>query len=340
MAQTGAAIRLLDQFSIPFDIRDGVAVPVEQSVLLAGVRDPTGNIARVMRGDALGRPDILLGSWFGSGAPTVGQKPMAESIPVTMASNQSPIAVYVGPPGGANKAIAFGKILAPGAAANIKFALRRTTYNEQLVGAQRSIVSTNANDTAGGTGARKVRITYFDPALLAMAIDDVPLNGLTPVNTGAFDICFIEKMEVIEVGSAGRNLGTITLKTGVGGAGTDIGSIAFSTSGSNNLNGIDNQTYWAHHYVAVGKTVEIVAFDAGTQGNQNAETFLSFINPLVATSPDRQISDSITVGLNSATTPRSVPNTITVVGPGRITMYIIPAGNNTAFYGSFDFWET
>lgn len=40
-----------------------------------------------------GRLDTNLGSWLGSTAPTVGQKTMADSIPVVLASNQSPIQV-------------------------------------------------------------------------------------------------------------------------------------------------------------------------------------------------------------------------------------------------------
>lgn len=40
-----------------------------------------------------GRFDINAGSWLGSVAPTVGQKAMANSLPVAMASDQSPIGV-------------------------------------------------------------------------------------------------------------------------------------------------------------------------------------------------------------------------------------------------------
>jgi hypothetical protein len=334
------SVRLYGPDDTPLDVLNGVAVPAATTGLIPMVVD-SGGIARRTRGDAFGRPQTDLDRWFGSAAPTVGPKLKIDSIPVTMATDQDPIGVYIiGPPDTTTRGIAIGKVLPGGAASNNKFAIRRTTYNEQTAGAQRSVVSTSASDSAAGAGARQVKITYFDFALLVELTETITLNGVTPVNTGATDLCFIEKMEVVSVGSTGGNVGTITLKTGVGGAGTDIGSIAFSTPGSNNLNGINNRTYWAHHYVAVGLTCTIVTFDAGTQGNQNAESFLSSVNPLVATSPDVQISDSITVGLNSATTPRPVPNTIRIPGPARITQYVIPAGNNTAFYGSFDFLET
>lgn len=41
-----------------------------------------------------GRLDGNVGSWLGSTAPTVGQKPAASSVPVTIASDQSPIPVF------------------------------------------------------------------------------------------------------------------------------------------------------------------------------------------------------------------------------------------------------
>lgn len=40
-----------------------------------------------------GRLDVNLGSWLGSTVPTVGQKTMAQSVPVTISSNQSPLTV-------------------------------------------------------------------------------------------------------------------------------------------------------------------------------------------------------------------------------------------------------
>lgn len=55
---------------------------------MPAVVDPTGSIARYMRGDSVGRPDTLMGSWLGATTPTVGQKTMAASIPVAIASDQ------------------------------------------------------------------------------------------------------------------------------------------------------------------------------------------------------------------------------------------------------------
>ena len=95
MAQTGSAVRLYGPDSLPLDVLNGVAVPAGTAALIPAVVDPTGSIARFIRGDALGRPDTLMGSWLGSTAPTVGIKTTAASIPVTMASDQPAIPVSI-----------------------------------------------------------------------------------------------------------------------------------------------------------------------------------------------------------------------------------------------------
>lgn len=235
--------------------------------------------------------------------------------------------------------IAIGKILAGGAAANNKFEVARTTYTEQSSNAQRSVSSSSASDTSAGTGARTIQITYYPFDLSTRKTETITLNGTTAVNTVNTDICYIEKIIILTVGSGGTNAGIISLFVGTGGTGGTIGSIALANPGSVNQDGIDGRTFWAHHYVISGKICTITTFDGGTQGNQNAEMFLSSKDLSISNAIDRQVSDSITVGLSAPTTPRAVPNTIIITGPARITLYVIPVGNNTAFFGSFDFYE-
>jgi hypothetical protein len=255
----------------------------------------------------------------------------------TPGSNNDPLYVTISAPSGSLNDIAIGKILMGGAVSNTKNAIRRTVYTEQTTGAQRSLASSSANDTAAGTGARQVTITYCNSTLTVRKTETVTLNGTAAVATVNTDICFIEKIVVTSVGSNGSNVGTISLFVNNAGGGGTISTIPVDVSGT--VVGIANRTYYAHHYVLSGKTCTVATFDSGTQGNANAEAFLSAVDPTNPNSPDVQVSDSITVGLNSGTTPRSVPNTIKVLGPARITMYLIPAGNNTAYFGSFDFFE-
>jgi hypothetical protein len=111
-------------------------------------------------------------------------------------------------------------------------------YTEQASQAQRSIVSTSAQDLAAGTGAKTVQLTFLNSNYVKK-IELINLNGTTAVNTVATDIRFIESLTVVQGAVAA---GTITLKTGTAGAGSDICSISSATS----------DAFLCHHYVPAG----------------------------------------------------------------------------------------
>lgn len=76
------------------------------------------------------------------------------------------------------------------------------------------LVSTSANDTALGTGTRKVRITYLDSVGNLVESPDITMNGTTPVATG-ITATAIQWMEAVDGGSLDVSAGNITLrKTG------------------------------------------------------------------------------------------------------------------------------
>lgn len=56
----------------------------------AGIRATISQLPTALVG---GRLDTNIGAWLGSTAPTVGQKTMASSVPIVLASNQSTLAV-------------------------------------------------------------------------------------------------------------------------------------------------------------------------------------------------------------------------------------------------------
>lgn len=122
-------------------------------------------------------------------------------------------------------------------------------YVEPGSQAQRSMVSTSAVDSnALATGAREVQITFLDSAYV-LKTENVLMNGLTPVNTVATDIRFIESIEVIKGTDA---VGALRLMTGLAGAGTEIAGIGVATS----------QTFMAHHYVPAGKQAYVIHWGA------------------------------------------------------------------------------
>jgi hypothetical protein len=71
------------------------------------------------------------------------------------------------------------------------------------------LVSTSANDTLAGTGAQKVKITYYLTDNTEL-IEIKDMNGLTrvPVND---DLKFAARIEIIQTGSGNKNAGEINL---------------------------------------------------------------------------------------------------------------------------------
>ena len=241
---------------------------------------------------------------------------------------------------GASTGLVFGQANT-GATAGTLTSLRATTYTEQAANAQRSLKSTSANDTnTAGTGARTVQITYYDQTMAGPFTETVNLNGTTSVTTTNSNICFIEKMVVLTVGSTGSNQGTISLFANNAGTGTVIGSIAVGTIVTAGTIG-DNRTLWAHHYVATGKTASIATISSGTTGNQIGISFLRTATPTVANSAELQITESlVTVSAAGSGSIFRIANTpLTISGPARITQYAVSNGTNTSFFGGFEFSE-
>jgi hypothetical protein len=207
--------------------------------------------------------------------------------------------------------------------------VRRTTYTEQSTNATRSIASANANDSSAGTGARQVKITYYDQTGAGPFTTTVTTNGVTAVATSVSDICFIEKMEVVSVGSTGSNVGIITLFVNNAGGGGTIGTIAAT----------DNRTFWAHHYTPISKTTFITSVSAVINGG--AAIYILKAKTLnVSTAPEAQVSDFIRESAQAAIAVRNYGTPIQVVGPARILMYVTTEANTSLTYrGSFDYYD-
>jgi len=277
-----------------------------------------------------GRLDENVGAWIGSTAPTVGQKVMASSLPVTMASDQPSISVFIaGPPPGQTQLIRFGRLTT--SATGSFFRMEATTYTEPGSAVQRSVSSSSASDTSAGTGARTVEITYYDNTLAGPFTVTLTLNGTTAVNTGVTDIRFIESIKIKTVGSNGSNVGIITLFGSTGGGGGTVGTIAAA----------DNQTFWAHHYIAVSKTASLRTFLNGVRGgNQGGGFHGRKINPLLANDVEIQITDELRVAAGSSSVLRTYDSPITIVGPSKFTVFVFPEGSNTlTWHSSFDMVE-
>lgn len=257
------------------------------------------------------------------------------ALVVHISPNQQPIPTQLVPVS-ATPGSSVGR--ASGLSANSFNPVRQTTYVEQTTNAQRSIVSTSANDSSAGTGARTVKITYLDATGAGPFTETITLNGLTAVNTVATDICFIESIMVETVGSNGSNVGTLNLYTGTGATGTIFAAVGLGAVAT----GVgDNQTFYAHHYVPTGKTLRGYIVTAGiiaAAGGGSSVTVIRARNPTNSASPWQVISDFINASQgNSLVRPYSV--SIETPGPAVILAFATPANNNSIATCSFDFSE-
>jgi hypothetical protein len=217
------------------------------------------------------------------------------------------------------------------ATGNVK--VRATAYTPQGANAQRSIVSTSANDTAAGTGARTVTINYLTAAFVAKS-ETVTLNGTTAVNTVNVDIAYLESMVVASVGTAGgTNAGTINIKTATAGGGSTWGSIAVS----------DNQTFWAHHYVPTGVTCYVINVSGGSTASATAVAGQVTIHrtgdPSSSTLPELGIGGFYPhLAGGNEDHPFAVP--IAVPGPDLVVLLESPSGAGaTNFFAAFEYFQ-
>lgn len=110
--------------------------------------------------------------------------------------------------GGAQPYGGYGERITSGAASGVVWSNGTYTF-PPAAGLQMSIVSSSANDTAAGTGARTVDVHYLD-ADLAEHVETVTMNGTTPVLTVATNIRFIQCMHLVAFGSGKAAAGIIT----------------------------------------------------------------------------------------------------------------------------------
>jgi hypothetical protein len=88
-------------------------------------------------------------------------------------------------------------------------------YVFPTAGIQMKLVSTSANDTAAGTGARTVEIHYLKSSW-EESVETITLNGTTAVNTSSSDIFRINAIYILTAGTAASAVGTLNLTNTAG----------------------------------------------------------------------------------------------------------------------------
>lgn len=133
-------------------------------------------------------------------------------------------------------------------------------YTEQASEAQRSVVSTSANDAnPSGSGAKAVRITYLDSNYVVHT-EDINLNGTTAVNTVGTDIRFVERFEVIKGAACA---GAVKIMTTTGGGGSEFCGMSAGTL----------DAFLCHHYVPAGMRAFLMGWGAITNLDANFKLY-------------------------------------------------------------------
>ena len=134
-----------------------------------------------------------------------------DTLPVSEANSDVYTQIARGTVSGATPFSGYGQYVSTGTTTNHVIWPDGVFTLPPIGGVQMSIVSTSANDDGSpvGTGIRTMDIHYLD-ANLVPQVENITLNGLTPVLTVATNIRFIQCMHITTVGSLKAAAGVIT----------------------------------------------------------------------------------------------------------------------------------
>lgn len=215
-----------------------------------------------------------------------------------------------------------------------RLVLRATSFSEQTTNAQRSISSTSASDTAAGVGARTIELFYLDENFNGPYSEVLTLNGTTPVDTVATNICLIERIEVLEVGSTGPSVGTIRLHSTTGGGGSVIASIPAG----------DGRTRYSHHYIPAGKNMYLQSISCSCTGLAYLvdASIRKYAIPIGSTVyATRPVVAPIRVDPNSPPSVITFTDPYQITGPAKFELYarcdLVTAGT---IYADYSYYET
>ena len=325
-SRDGSSWDVSDTFTVPASSGRSFTVSAVSQFIRVAVTNTSGATASVVRLQTIysTTPQDLIRA--------TGQQASAGSLPVVLATDQSTIPVNVlstPSPSPEDSGFEFGQVTL---AATAEVILRKATYTEQTSNAQRSIVSSSANDSSAGTGIRTVKIIYFTATGTGPFEETVTLNGTTAVNTVSSTICYIDKMIAVTVGSGGVAAGNITVRSTAGGGGVAIKQISTG----------DLQSFDAVHYVATGQTLYITGLSTGHNGTtvgSGARYRIRKQTLNLANQPLIQVSDFVRLYGQSSTNTRIYQSPIIIAGPAKVELWVAPeTTSSTIYYGSFDYF--
>lgn len=131
---------------------------------------------------------------------------------------------------------------------------------------QMTLSSDDADDTAAGTGARTVLLSYLDGSYVEQT-EIITLNGTTAVNTVATDILRIRSLIVVTAGSSLENEGTVYVGTGSITAGKPANVFGL-------IEATENSSHMGFYTVPEGKNAFIVLVQGSVETGKFVHTDL------------------------------------------------------------------
>ena len=206
-----------------------------------------------------------------------------------------------------------------------------------ILGADIDVVSADAADDDGSTGATAVRVTYLDDNFNQYT-QDVTMNGTTEVEMTEQNISFIQKAEVISSGTGLAAAGAITIADVTGGGVHALIDAGSKESGNCTWKVPAGHTGYVHGFwydvdsVAAGQGTAEIALQvahAEASGVANSETWRTVAKVTVV----EQDSDVVAAsGGNGGTNPGSFsfPGNVPFVVPAKAMVRLAGKALSTA----------
>lgn len=164
---------------------------------------------------------------------------------------------------GAYPVAAYGKVTSAGAITRTLIQTQDGTVLHVPQGVQMSLVSTSAEDAAGGSGIRTVVVEYLNGDL-DYSYELVTMNGLTPVTMLATDVRWVYAIRTATAGNTGNAVGTINLTNNS----TNYGRVNIGERSSNS----------SFYRVPRNKTLYVSSIYGGSiSGTAATSTLLEFV---------------------------------------------------------------
>lgn len=209
-------------------------------------------------------------------------------------------------------------------------AIMRTAYTYTGSNTTPYIASASLNDTLAGTGAQKITITYFKADGTGPFTDTENMQGVTGFFAST-TMAFIQSVVCSQVGTGGTNAGTIL-----------VSNLApLSTMAS--INAGETETFYAHHFVPLGKTAFITSMtfgSAATAAGQGGIFLLRKQTIPFSGNPIRVVTGNIELVGTSSTQNVNFVTPIQVQGPAVIFSLVTPnSATANTFSDSFGGYE-